>query len=89
MRDLPSLLLAWLLVLASLMGLAAISSSGTPYVGGWVEKTAMVNAAAPGFRRPVFWLSQLYFLSDVIVFFANSRRRALHDLIAGTVVIHD
>jgi uncharacterized RDD family membrane protein YckC len=89
MRDLPTLLAGGLLVVASLMGIAEISSSGTPYVGSWVEKTQMVNAAAPGFRMPVFWLSQLYFLVDVIVFFVNSRRRALHDLIAGTVVVHD
>ena len=28
-------------------------------------------------------------LADMIVLFANPRRRALHDLIAVTVVVHD
>lgn len=37
--------------------------------------------------NPFFLLTSLWGLADIIVFFTNDKRRALHDYIAGSVVV--
>jgi uncharacterized RDD family membrane protein YckC len=42
----------------------------------------------PSWAAPIRTALNLWMLANVIVFFCNPRRRALHDFIAGTVVIY-
>jgi len=35
----------------------------------------------------LFWVEQPWFLLEAIVLVVNKRKRAIHDLIAGTVVV--
>jgi uncharacterized RDD family membrane protein YckC len=43
---------------------------------------------APSWYKPLHWLSLAWGWGELIVLLTNSKRRALHDFIAGTVVVH-
>lgn len=52
----------------------------------WHEQARLVRAL-----NPTDWLSEvaaLWFWSEVVVLLFNRKKRALHDYIAGTVVVH-
>jgi uncharacterized RDD family membrane protein YckC len=48
------------------------------------EMTAAVSGIA---SRASTWLSYAWILSELVVLLTNRRRRALHDFVAGTVVV--
>ena len=48
-----------------------------------------LRAHLPGWYRGVEVASQLWMLSEFVVLLMNKRRRALHDYLAGTVVIRE
>ena len=43
----------------------------------------------PSWYKYADWLNQIWIWSEIIVILLNKRKRALHDFIAGTVVIKD
>ena len=51
------------------------------------ETVRQVEAAAPAWSRFLVVVEQIWIWSELIVMLTNRRRRALHDFIAGTVVI--
>jgi uncharacterized RDD family membrane protein YckC len=53
----------------------------------WLQRAQYLNSLSPVFFKFNMWVSNLWFYSEFIVLLMNPRRRALHDLIAGTVVI--
>src|SRR5688500_4847524 len=53
----------------------------------WIEKQRYINSLAPAAFLFVQWTSNIWSLSELFVLLLNERRRALHDLIAGTVVV--
>ncbi len=55
---------------------------------GWVDKNAYMDSLAPSFSKSIIWINCIYYLVDIIVFFSNPQKRALHDYIAGTVVVY-
>lgn len=57
---------------------------------GRVMASALENGQAYNDNRPLWWLSvipALWFLAEVLTMLTNRKRRALHDFIAGTVVV--
>ncbi len=85
LRSSVDLVLSGLSVAATLAGLSRV-----PYAAyrtaSWEERSEMVESALPLYP----WLMGFYFawlLSEFVVIFLNRRRRAIHDFIAGTVVI--
>lgn len=54
----------------------------------WREQGPWMRDFRPDWFFIVTILQTLWMLSEIIVFFSNKRRRAVHDFIAGTVVIH-
>ena len=52
------------------------------------EKTQLLKAYTPSWHGIVDGLSFAWGASELIVLLLNRKRRALHDFIAGTVVIH-
>jgi uncharacterized RDD family membrane protein YckC len=54
----------------------------------WLERQALLHAERPGWYAWVNILFQIWVWSELIVLLLNKRKRALHDFIAGTVVIH-
>jgi uncharacterized RDD family membrane protein YckC len=52
----------------------------------WGHQTKYLLSFSP-LHHSVFWVEQIWFGADIIVLIVNKRRRALHDLLAGTVVV--
>jgi uncharacterized RDD family membrane protein YckC len=53
------------------------------------RRTEDVFAHTPGWAVWAVWIGIIWSLSEVVTMLLNKRRRALHDFIAGTVVIHE
>jgi uncharacterized RDD family membrane protein YckC len=53
------------------------------------NKDGLVLALIPPLAIAIAVASKLYVLSELVVLWFNPRRRAIHDFIAGTVVVHD
>jgi len=55
---------------------------------GMVAYQQRIAALMPGWAHPVGFVSQIWSWGELIVLLTNRKRRALHDFIAGTVVVH-
>jgi len=54
----------------------------------WIGRDAYVMSLTPAWHQTVETIYWIWFWSEVVVLLFNERKRALHDIIAGTVVIH-
>jgi uncharacterized RDD family membrane protein YckC len=82
--DLAFSVVSAILVITSL---TAISSSEYD-VASFEEKMELLTAQAPSWQSLVDWLSIAWVVSELVVLLMNEKRRAVHDFIAGTVVVH-
>jgi uncharacterized RDD family membrane protein YckC len=87
-RYLPYLANAVISAFGTVLAASAVTETDFLLAGGWMERMRLVNEAEPFWTTFLTTLLGLFSLADVIVFFANRRRRALHDVMAGTVVVH-
>jgi uncharacterized RDD family membrane protein YckC len=55
----------------------------------WNQRTTMIMTHNPTFAQIATTCSNVWIWSELIVLLLNKKRRAIHDFIAGTVVIHD
>jgi len=55
---------------------------------GWIERSDYIYSLLPAWSKILSTCSHLWFWSECIVLLFNKRKRAIHDFIAGTVVIH-
>jgi uncharacterized RDD family membrane protein YckC len=55
---------------------------------GWIERTQLLQQHQPSWFNSVNILQQIWIWSEVVVLLFNKRKRAIHDFIAGTVVVH-
>ncbi len=55
----------------------------------WVQRSALYTASRPPWLRWVMWAQQCWVWGELVVLLSNRRRRALHDFMAGTVVVVD
>ncbi len=53
------------------------------------KKQELIEAFIPRTATYVSWANQAFVLSEFVVLFLNRKKRAIHDFIAGTVVVHD
>ncbi len=69
---------------------ALFSVSNIDYMNAptWMARSELVQAALPSWDKPAFILGQVWAWSELVVLLFNSKRRALHDFIAGTIVTH-
>ncbi|SRR6266480_4150274 len=72
--------------IAYFVALLSIADSAY-YDVGWMERTKNIEALMPSWWRSVDVLNSVWVWSEVVVMLLNRKRRALHDFIAGTVVI--
>jgi uncharacterized RDD family membrane protein YckC len=86
MRVAVTLVYALVLLFASMVTYASLSPDVLAQAPAAVR--AAMQAQRPGWVLAVDWLSIGFGLADILVFFASSKHRALHDLMAGTVVVH-
>ena len=54
----------------------------------FVERTMRIEKLAPSWYKPLQIAQQVWVWGELVVLLTNSKRRALHDFIAGTVVVH-
>jgi uncharacterized RDD family membrane protein YckC len=71
---------------SSLLGLLRISASEYETLS-WMERAQRLNELSPS-SDLLTYATNVWIWSEVIVLLFNRRRRALHDFIAGTLVIH-
>jgi uncharacterized RDD family membrane protein YckC len=53
----------------------------------WQSRAEILGQAIPAIQW-FYWASLLWMLSEFVTLLSNKRRRALHDFIGGTVVVH-
>lgn len=78
--------LALLAVIAVSMGATTISAEGYAAMS-YIQRSLAITQHAPGWYPIVTVLMQLWVLAGLIAILCNPERRALHDFIAGTVVV--
>jgi hypothetical protein len=54
---------------------------------GYLEKMQAMSRSAPSWNVGVTGLSYVWWIATAITLAANRRKRAIHDFIAGTVVV--
>ena len=54
---------------------------------GWLQMTQYLMTLSPGFYKFYNWASNIWIYSEFIVLLTNKRKRAIHDYIAGTVIV--
>jgi uncharacterized RDD family membrane protein YckC len=54
----------------------------------FMERSKRMIELAPPWYKPLQWAQTAWFWGELIVLLTNRKRRALHDFIAGTVVVH-
>ena len=55
---------------------------------GWIDRNKLITYNTPSFASVAGMLSIAWGYSELIVLLFNKKRRAIHDFIAGTVVVH-
>lgn len=83
-----------IIVLSTLLSIALMTAithmTDAEYLSlGFKDRSLRMVALAPGWYHPLYLLLNIWIWSEFIVMLTNKRRRALHDFIAGTVVIRN
>ena len=86
-RSSVDLVFASVALIFGVWGLTKVDPEGYASVG-WMERGDMVMEHVPAWYATIIILQQVWIYSEVVVVLFNKRKRALHDFIAGTVVIH-
>ncbi len=88
LRSSVDIIFAVLSVIASLIALVAITDAQY-YDVTWIQRSRNLESLQPSWSAWVMTATSIWMWSEIIVMLCNERRRALHDYIAGTVVISD
>lgn len=54
---------------------------------GWLQRSQYLMSLSPLFFKLYTWTSNIWIYSEFIVLLTNKRKRAIHDYIAGTVIV--
>lgn len=55
--------------------------------GDWLKQAQYLNSFHPNFNIFYLWATNIWVYSELIVMLTNKRKRAIHDYIAGTVIV--
>jgi uncharacterized RDD family membrane protein YckC len=55
---------------------------------GWVDRTKLLQSHTPSWASSVDTLEHVWMWSEIVILLFNKRKRAIHDFIANTVVVH-
>lgn len=86
LRYLPEFLLGTLMSVALLISVFHISDSEY-YTLSFMERAKRMIELAPPWYKPLQIIQNVWVWGELIVLLTNRKRRALHDYIAGTVVV--
>jgi uncharacterized RDD family membrane protein YckC len=82
--DLAFSIVSTTLTMLALASISPVEYDGLPFEG----KMELLAERTPSWGSVVDWLSFGWVVSELVVLLLNERRRAIHDFIAGTVVVH-
>jgi uncharacterized RDD family membrane protein YckC len=86
LRYLPEFVLGSLLTVALMLPTMAMTDA--EYLSlGFMQRSLKIVSLAPSWYRPVQWLQNIWVWGEFLVLLTNKKRRAIHDFIAGTVVL--
>jgi len=85
-RSAVDLVFAFVVLIFEVWGLTQIDPSRYTSLG-WTERTQLMQKYFPSWYVWITVLQQLWTWSEVFVLLFNKRKRAIHDFIAGTIVI--
>lgn len=54
---------------------------------GWLERSQYLMTLSPLFFKIYAWTSNIWIYSEFVILLTNKRKRAIHDFIAGTVIV--
>jgi uncharacterized RDD family membrane protein YckC len=87
LRYLPDFVLNILVSIAFIMAIFQLTD--TEYHSlAFMERTRRIVELEPSWHSPLQWIQTAWVWGELIVLLTNRKRRALHDFIAGTVVVH-
>jgi len=85
-----SVLFSISLVMSAALIPVALEMTDTEYFSmGWQERPLYMVERAPSWHNIANIAMNIWIWSEFIVMLTNKKRRALHDFIAGTVVVHE
>jgi len=87
-RSSINLILVLIGLVVQIWALIQVDPAQYASLSSWSERAKLLGEYRPVWHSADKWMNHLWFMSETIVFFCNNRRRAIHDFIAGTVVIH-
>lgn len=87
LRYFPDLVLGLLMSVALFFPLLHMSDAEYHSLS-FVQSSQRMVELAPSWYKPLQWAQTAWFWGELIVLLTNRKRRALHDFIAGTVVVH-
>jgi uncharacterized RDD family membrane protein YckC len=87
LRYLPEFILGTLISIAFILSICNISDTEY-YSLAFMERSKRLHELLPAWYRPVYWIQNAWFWGELIVLLTNRKKRALHDFIAGTIVVH-
>jgi uncharacterized RDD family membrane protein YckC len=88
MRCAPLLALNIASTVASVITSLNIGEAG--FAGmNYFEKMEAMSKSAPAWNTAIVWIMQAWWIVGAITLAANQRKRAVHDFLAGTVVLRD
>lgn len=56
---------------------------------GWLKRTAYLTSFYPEYFKIYQWATTGWYILGIIVLVANSKKRAVHDFLAGTIVVKE
>jgi uncharacterized RDD family membrane protein YckC len=86
LRFLPEFLLGLLASIALLIASFHLSDSEF-HALSFMDRMRRLNEIAPAWYKPLQIVQNVWVWGELIVLLTNKKRRALHDFIAGTVVV--
>lgn len=87
LRYLPEFILGTLISIALIMPIFHMTDAEYHSLAFMERATRMIELA-PSWYKPLQWINAAWVWGEFLVLLTNRKRRALHDFIAGTVVVH-
>ena len=89
LRYLPEWLMGIGSSLAGMVAVLSLTDAQYFAAASFLERSQVVAAAMPSWNGPVTIALNIWIWGEFLVMLTNKKRRAIHDFIAGTVVIKD
>ena len=71
-----------------LMTVSILNADDSIYTNiSWLKQSLYLTSLAPFFFKIYTWINNIWVYGELIVLLTNKRKRAIHDFIAGTVIV--